>query len=71
MKIILQPTNNKKFEVASSAVLSAEKQWGVVIEHPDDDMCLNDVVALVSRALVAYGFSKENVQEYFEELQDA
>ena len=46
-------------------------QWGVVIEHPDNDLNLVETIQLVSRALVAYGFSKEGVAEYFEELQDA
>lgn len=46
-------------------------QWGVTIEHPDDDLNLAETIQLVSRALVAYGFSKKGVKEYFEELQDA
>jgi len=41
-----------------------------VIEHPDDDADLIFTIQLVSRALVAYGFSKAGVQEYFENLQD-
>ncbi len=71
MRIEISPTNHQS-EFDGSAVRRSDcVQHKVVIEHPDDDIDLVGTIQLVSRALVAYGFHKDNVQEYFEELQDA
>ena len=71
MRIEISPTI--KYEPENTGINRRADcaQWGVVIEHPDNDLNLVETIQLVSRALVAYGFSKENVAEYFEELQDA
>ena len=71
MRIEISPSNHQP-EFDGSVVRRSDcKQHKVVIEHPDDDIDLVGTIQLISRALVAYGFSKENVTEYFEELQDA
>ena len=70
MRLTIEPTNQEQAQNGVTSRRSDCVQHKVVIEHPDDDIDLVGVIQLLSRALVAYGFSKENVREYFEELQD-
>ena len=62
MKITIEPTVDHANFVSSAA------QHTVILAHPYDDLGLEEVISLVSAALVAYGFSKAGVAEYFEEL---
>lgn len=58
MRITIEPTST----------MVEHGQHTVRVEHPSDELNLDEVIHLVSSAIVCYGFSKAGVQEYFEGL---
>lgn len=44
------------------------KQHKVVVETKYDDLNIEEVIQLISNALVSYGFARQNVTDFFEEI---
>lgn len=63
MRIKIEPTNQ-------CSLGPHHQQWSVVIEHPGDDLNIEDTIQLMGRALIAYGFSRETVKEYLTQVVD-
>lgn len=66
MRIIIEPTStqdklDKLFALTQDAMCVNHR---VVIEHPYDDLTMEQVASLVRAALVAYGFHADTVNEY-------
>jgi len=54
MKIIIKPTAPPHYGIAHNKVS---------VEHPSDDLTLDEVMELVAGALKAYGFNAQMVDE--------
>ena len=62
MRLTATPTQ-KPAPGASAAAVSST----VTIEHPYDDLCADDLVALFRRLMLAMGFAEGTVNDYFPE----
>ena len=58
MKVTLSPTNDQQFEKYPHNTVS--------LESPHDDINIEDAMRLVTSALVAWGYSPQNVAEYLD-----
>lgn len=59
MKITIEPTQDQSKE--------AHPFDKVILESPHDDVDINVAMDLVERALVAWGFHPDTVQDYYKE----
>lgn len=55
MKITIEPSQDQRNETYPYSK--------VTIDHPSDDLHISDVVELLSKSLLAWGFHKETVDE--------
>lgn len=58
MRITLEPTSE----------MLEHKQHKVIVETKYDDLNIEEVIQLISNALVSYGFARQNVTDFFEEI---
>lgn len=61
MKITLAPSHAPESGASAAAVNST-----VCVEHPYDDLNVDETMVLVRQALIAYGFAEATVAEYFD-----
>ena len=54
MRITIEPTTDQSQQNSAAAV-----QHKVVVEHPDDDLTLDVIMALVEMALAGYGYQTD------------
>lgn len=54
MRIIVEATDEQK-DIAAR----------VIVEHPHDDLTIDETVQLMSQALCAFGFHNESVRKFF------
>jgi len=59
MKITLEPTHNQLKETYPYPK--------VTIDSPRDDLDIEEAMSLVEKALVAWGFHPDTVQDYYKE----
>ena len=57
MKITIEPTTDQ------SRRSSQAQQLRVTIEHPSDDLTMNEAAELARAAFLAWGYQPENVRE--------
>ena len=60
MKITIQPTDDQRSRVSP-------KYSTVTIEHPDDDLNIEEVREIVNSALIAWGFHPDIVTNEFQQ----
>ncbi len=59
MKVIIEPTSDQTKEQYPYDKVS--------IESPHDDLHIDDAMDLVHRALIAWGFRQETIDDYYKE----
>lgn len=62
MKITIEPSDRDAWGRTADCIHSK-----ITIEHPYDDLSLDDAMRLVQQALLAYGFSEGALNCYFGE----
>lgn len=63
MRITLEPTTPPRTGLEANEV-----NHKVVIEHPHDELNIDETIRLISTAVVAYGFHEDAVVNYFKEV---
>ena len=58
MKLTIAPTESNEY------------QWSVSVETPRDDLNVEQVVELISRCMLAFGFSDKNVRDFLKEIAE-
>lgn len=61
MRIVLEPTG-------VNPTLLGAVYHKVVIEHPSDELDIDEMIRLISTAVVAFGFHENTVANYFREV---
>ena len=61
MRIVLEPTGVNPTPIGAV-------YHKVVIEHPSDDLDIDETIRLISKAVVAFGFHENTVAQYFKEV---
>ena len=59
MKLILEPSRHQKGE--------KHPYSKVTIEHPHDDLAIEDVMGLVINALQTWGFNRSSIADYLDD----